>query len=121
MENKKRKIRAGGRMPDKGDTETSNLLVALGHAQRRRILQVMAMKEPMSPRDLSRTLRKPLSNLSYHVRVLADCGAITLVDTRPVRGSIQHFYRVAIEADWARNALGIDGTTLNGGATESSS
>ncbi len=95
--------------PDKGDSETSQLLVALGHPRRRQILQAMAGEELFSPLDLSRTLRRPLSNLSYHVRVLSKCGAIELVDMRPVRGSMQHFYRVAVEAEWARAVLGIAG------------
>jgi hypothetical protein len=32
---------------------------------------------------------------------------VTLVDTQPVRGSMQHFYCSAIDAPWARQVLGI--------------
>ena len=39
----------------------------------------MAREEPISPLELSQRLDKPLSNVSYHVRVLADCAAVTLV------------------------------------------
>lgn len=92
---------------DTDNSETGQLLMALGHPRRRQILRAMAGEEPVSPRDLSRMLRRPLSNLSYHVRVLSQCGAIELVDMRPVRGSAQHFYRVAVEAEWARALLEI--------------
>jgi len=88
-------------------SDDNDLLVALRHPLRRRILREMAGEEAISPRQLSAALRQPLSNVSYHVRVLADCSAVTLVDTLPVRGSMQHFYRPAIEAPWARAVLGL--------------
>ena len=64
-------------------------------------------KTAISPRELSQMLEEPLSNVSYHVRVLVDCAAVTLVDTQPVRGSMQHFYCSAVDAPWARQVLGI--------------
>jgi len=83
------------------------LLVALGHPLRRRILRTMEREGvAISPRRLSRVLRAPLSNVSYHVRVLADCEAVTLVDTQPVSGSLQHFYSIAVDAPWAQHVLG---------------
>jgi DNA-binding transcriptional ArsR family regulator len=105
----KEEKRGKRRTSDKDNSETSQLLVALGHPLRRQILRLMASEERVSPRELSRRLRRPLSNLSYHVRVLLECGAIELVDMQPARGSMQHFYRVAIETDWARAVLGIVG------------
>jgi DNA-binding transcriptional ArsR family regulator len=85
-----------------------DLLVALRHPLRRRILRAMATDEDaLSPRELSAKLRAPLSNVAYHVRVLADCAAVTLVHTEPVRGSMQHFYLNAVEAPWARQILGL--------------
>ena len=78
-------------------TDDNELLIALRHPLRRQILRAMAATDPISPRQISDELREPLSNVSYHVRVLADCGAVTLVDTEPVRGSMQHFYSTAIE------------------------
>jgi DNA-binding transcriptional ArsR family regulator len=82
-------------------TRSEKLLVALRHPLRRQILRDMGDKDRISPRELSERLRQPLSNVSYHVRVLADCGAIALVDTAPVRGSMQHFYSPEIEEPWA--------------------
>jgi DNA-binding transcriptional ArsR family regulator len=88
-------------------SDDNDLLVALRHPLRRAILREMAGEEAISPREIANALRQPLSNVSYHVRVLADCAAVSLVSTKPVRGSMQHFYRTAIEAPWARQVLGL--------------
>ena len=93
-----------------GTGEGRDLLVALRHPLRRQILRAMVRQDPISPREISNELRQPLSNVSYHVRVLADCGAVTLVDTTPVRGSMQHFYSPTIEEPWALEVLGISGS-----------
>jgi DNA-binding transcriptional ArsR family regulator len=97
--------------PEMGDdaTDDNELLIALRHPLRRQILRTMATQDPISPRQISNELREPLSNVSYHVRVLADCGAVTLVDTEPVRGSMQHFYSPAIDEPWALAVLGLSG------------
>jgi len=96
-------------------TDDNELLIALRHPLRRQILRTMATQDPISPREISDELREPLSNVSYHVRVLADCGAVTLVDTAPVRGSMQHFYSPAIDEPWALAVLGL---SENGDAVE---
>jgi DNA-binding transcriptional ArsR family regulator len=88
-------------------SDDNDLLIALRHPLRREILREMAVEEEISPREIAASLDQPLSNVSYHVRVLAECSAITPVRTKPVRGSMQHFYRSAIEAPWARHVLGL--------------
>ena len=98
-------------------TKEEDLLTALGHPLRREILRAMADGKAVSPRELSDVLGQPLSNVSYHVRVLVQSGAVTLVRTRPTRGSIQHFYRNAVQAPWAREVLGL-GKTYSEGAGE---
>ena len=83
-----------------------DLFNALGHPMRRRILREMLDSgDETSPRELSATLSEQLSALSYHVRVLAECGAIELVRTEQIRGSTQHFYRAVVKAGWAITAL----------------
>jgi DNA-binding transcriptional ArsR family regulator len=99
--------------PDEND-----LFAALSHPLRRRILREMADGEETSPRELAAGLQQPLSNVSYHVRVLLDCGAIALVRTRAVRGSMQHFYRCTADARSAQQILGM-GETGEGGPGES--
>ncbi len=88
------------------NSKSGDLFVALAHPMRRRILRKMIEDDgEISPRDLALALKEPLSKLSYHVRILAYCGAIELVRTDQVRGSMQHFYRVIIDARWAQMAL----------------
>jgi DNA-binding transcriptional ArsR family regulator len=89
-------------------SDDNDLLAALRHPLRRDILRAMANEKAISPREVANAIDQPLSNVSYHVRVLADCAAVSLVGTRAVRGSMQHFYRIAIEAPWARQVLGLD-------------
>jgi DNA-binding transcriptional ArsR family regulator len=99
--------------------DDNDLLIALRHPLRRRILRQMADGKAISPRDLAVALRAPLSNVSYHVRVLAERSVVTLVKTKPSSGSVQHFYRSAVEAPWAREILKL-GEEDRGGTGESS-
>src|SRR4051794_11210507 len=93
-------------MAARSSAKSNDLFTALGHPLRRRILRTMiAGERETSPRQLSSSLDEPLSALSYHVRVLAECKAIELVRTGQVRGSTQHFYRARVKARWARTAL----------------
>lgn len=48
----------------------------------------------ISPNDLAKQLGEPLTNVSYHVRMLADLGALELGETEPRRGALEHYYRV---------------------------
>jgi DNA-binding transcriptional ArsR family regulator len=107
-------------MAGEEQNDDDGLLIALRHPLRREILRAMAVQDQISPRQISDELRQPLSNVSYHVRVLADCGAVTLVDTAPVRGSMQHFYSTAIEEPWALEVLGLseEDDPGQGGETE---
>jgi DNA-binding transcriptional ArsR family regulator len=100
-------------MSDLRRSNATDLLMALRHPLRREILRQMAGEEAISPCEIASALRQPLSSVSYHVRFLADRAAIALVRTEPVRGSMQHFYRIAIEAPWARQILGLSGTDGN--------
>lgn len=51
------------------------LLKALQHPLRRSLLRrYIETEEMLSPKQLALLTRKPLSNVSYHVRELARCG-----------------------------------------------
>ena len=65
---------AAAPMGDEANTDDNELLIALRHPLRRQILRAMVEAEPISPREIADELKEPLSNVSYHVRVLADCG-----------------------------------------------
>lgn len=91
--------------------DPQQLLLALRHPLRRQILKLMVERGgPLSPSQASVMLKKPLTSVSYHVRSLVNCGVLDLHSTRPVRGSIQHYYLVhpAVEAtQWVREAIGM--------------
>lgn len=86
-------------------SDDDGLLAALRHPLRRRILRALASEEALSPSQLAVALGAPLTNVAYHVRVLADCAAVVLVRTQPAGGSMEHFYSNAVEASWARQIL----------------
>lgn len=74
------------------------LMKALGHPIRQRILQVLAQKEEGSPSQIAQLIDEPLTNVGYHVRVLAKCDAIELVRTEVSGSSVEHFYRAKARA-----------------------
>jgi DNA-binding transcriptional ArsR family regulator len=97
-------------MATKSGPKANDLFTALGHPLRRKILRKMLRQRgEISPRELAADLAEPLSALSYHVRVLAECEAVELTRTKQIRGSTQHFYRPVIKAAWARSALKAEG------------
>jgi hypothetical protein len=60
-----------------------------------------------SPNELAKRLGEPLTNVSYHVRMLHDLGCIELVETEPRRGALEHYYRAIVrpffgERDWKK-------------------
>jgi DNA-binding transcriptional ArsR family regulator len=68
------------------------LMKALSHPLRVQILTILNDRTA-SPNELSRELRKGLSIVSYHVKVLYDYECIELVKTEPCRGAVEHFYK----------------------------
>lgn len=70
----------------------SALGAVVGHPLRTRCLTVLA-ERTASPTELKDVLRVPLSDVAYHVKRLHELEVIELVETRPVRGALEHFYR----------------------------
>jgi predicted transcriptional regulator len=91
--------------------DAQEALIMLGHPLRREILkQFVEQAEPLSPDRVAKELGERLSNVSYHVRVLADAGALMLIDEHPAHGSVQHFYvhnEAVTGQSWVREALGL--------------
>lgn len=71
---------------------SKRIAVNVAHPIRCNILSILSVRVA-SPNEIARDLRKTVGDVSYHVRVLRDNGAIELIDTRQVRGSTEHFYR----------------------------
>lgn len=64
----------------------------------------------LSPKELSVFTKKYVSNVGYHVRVLAEYGAVEIVSEEQRRGSVEHFYvatSLVDEVPWGRAALGL--------------
>lgn len=94
------------------------LLRALNHSQRKKLLRLcLEADEPRSPKGLALETHRGkgsfqvhLSNVSYHVRTLADYGALEIAAEEPRRGSVAHFYRpteLVRETPWVLAALGL--------------
>ena len=79
---------------------------ALAHPLRVQLLSLLN-EGVASPNELAKKLDEPLTNVSYHVRMLHDLGCIELVDTAPRRGALEHYYRAIMrpffgDRDWKR-------------------
>jgi DNA-binding transcriptional ArsR family regulator len=89
------------------------LLDALRHPLRRSLLRrYVESKEALSPRELARLEKRPLSNVSYHVRTLAEHGALEIVREVPASGSVAHFYKatpLVRATPWVLETLGLEG------------
>lgn len=86
------KRRASRRKRSESEQQT-DLIRALNHVLRRRILRLLhEAVDPSSPVRLAKDLSESLSNVSYHVRILESFGALKKVRERQVRGAIEHFY-----------------------------
>ncbi len=89
------------------------LLFLLGHPLRKRLLRLyVETKEMRSPKELTVRVNKSVSKVGYHVRVLAEHGAVEIVAEQLRRGSVEHFYEATSlvdEVPWGRAALGLRG------------
>jgi DNA-binding transcriptional ArsR family regulator len=74
------------------EIDDPRLVKALAHPLRIHILRVL-QDRVASPSELAEEVSAPLGNVSYHVRFLARVGLLELVDTRPRRGALEHYYR----------------------------
>lgn len=102
--------RSGKHPAKQGDSEAA-LLHVLAHPLRKRLLSLyVEEKGTLSPKELADFTKKHLSNVGYHVRVLAEQGAVEIVAEQQRRGSVEHFYEatgLVDEVPWGRAALGI--------------
>ncbi len=78
-------------MSKKAPTEYE-ILKAVGHPVRHEILAILVAGEA-SAKELAARLHMPLSNVSYHVKVLRELGLLVLVRETPRRGAVERHYR----------------------------
>jgi DNA-binding transcriptional ArsR family regulator len=81
----------------KEELSAQNLIRALNHPLRVRMLEVLSQQES-SPKLLEGILGEKLQNVSYHARVLHKCGCVELTRVEQKRGAVEHFYRALPEA-----------------------
>jgi DNA-binding transcriptional ArsR family regulator len=82
------------------------LVKALNHPVRVKALTILT-ERIASPKEIAGQIEVPLSNVSYHVRVLDELGLIEIVEEESVRGSVAHFYKsverpLIDNPDWER-------------------
>jgi hypothetical protein len=86
-----------------------DLISAINHPLRRQLLRfIHSANEPQSPCQLAHKLdlENMLSQVSYHVTVLARYRVISLSAQRPVRGALEHFYASEVsDVAWLRGLL----------------
>ena len=89
-----KRAKAGGSTgEERREAATGRRIEAMSHPLRARILRMLVERGVMSPAQLSRELKAELSDVSYHVRRLDVLECAELVNTQPVRGALEHFYR----------------------------
>lgn len=86
------KTRRNAKPESRKEQVDQRLIKALGHPTRTRALAILN-ERVASPKELAQEIGDGLSQVSYHVRVLLDCGYIELVKTKPRRGATEHYYR----------------------------
>lgn len=69
----------------------------LAHPTRLQILEALRSGDPMSPKQLVEIVEPAitLGTMSHHTRELRSVGLLAEAGTRPVRGALQHFYRLS--------------------------
>lgn len=71
----------------------------MSHPTRFEILRVLEARGLASPSEMAKEMGEPLGNVAHHVHVLVECECIELVETKPVRGALQHFYRTCMRSN----------------------
>jgi DNA-binding transcriptional ArsR family regulator len=78
------------------------LLDALGNPLRRSLLRrLVESGERDSPRELARSEEQPLSSVSFHLRKLAELGAIETAGDLQIGSYVTQFYRASA---WVRES-----------------
>jgi DNA-binding transcriptional ArsR family regulator len=85
--------------------QDTKIAKAMSHPVRVKALAILNQRVA-SPSDIAEEIGLPIANVAYHVRALLQLGCIEEVETRPVRGALEHRYRATRRAlvqpeEWA--------------------
>ncbi len=70
----------------------TTLAAIVAHPTRVRCFMILA-ERTASPVEIAQEIGKDVGHVGYHVRKLQELNLIELVDEKPVRGAVEHFYR----------------------------
>lgn len=99
------RTRAARVVREEREDEEVRLARAMGHPRRVAILECLNANGPMAPTELAEWLDADLSNLSYHVRVLARAGMAEEAGQEPgIRGRPKTIYRATARAIFSDSA-----------------
>jgi DNA-binding transcriptional ArsR family regulator len=73
----------------------TTLAAIVAHPTRARAF-VILVDRVASPVEIAQEIGKDVGHVGYHVRKLQQLNLIELVDERPVRGAVEHFYRAVV-------------------------
>jgi DNA-binding transcriptional ArsR family regulator len=73
----------------------ATLAAIVAHPTRARCFSILA-ERTASPVEIAQEIGKDVGHVGYHVRKLQEMNLIELVDERPVRGAVEHFYRATV-------------------------
>lgn len=73
----------------------TTLAAIVAHPTRAKAFTILT-ERTASPVEIAQEIGKDVGHVGYHVRKLLQLNLVELVDERPVRGAVEHFYR-AIE------------------------
>jgi DNA-binding transcriptional ArsR family regulator len=69
---------------------------ALGHPIRVEALRCLIKDDTISANRIAKQIGENTGTVAYHVRVLfEECRVLELADVQPVRGALEHFFRLA--------------------------
>jgi DNA-binding transcriptional ArsR family regulator len=97
---KARRARAARRRKKPDGRRRVNLLVAIAHPLRRRILRVLHdWGEPCTPAQIAEELGLPVDTVAYHAKVLWRLDAVEPAGEQQARSAVDPFYDTTIEDD----------------------
>jgi DNA-binding transcriptional ArsR family regulator len=90
-------------------TMETTLATIVAHPTRARAFTILT-ERTASPVEIAQEVGKDVGHVGYHVRKLLQLDLIELVDERPVRGAVEHFYRaierpVVTEEEFAEQSI----------------
>lgn len=93
----RKKTKASSKKAEKKEGAPAPLLnhrhmYALAKEERVRVFAIFC-ERVASPSEIAKELGRPVSYITYHVKVLLECRLIVLKDEVQVRGAVEHFYR----------------------------